>query len=99
MDGYSDTGKWKGAKELVDMWKDQSWRQRIKATVKGLSFYGTNGQRLGMNEYITEIETFDPTALDDDLSSMEASSIAPSAPSTPSKPVGSSSSDKRPRHS
>ena len=88
---------------MIDIWKDTSFRQRVKLTVAGLSFYDPLGNKDPMAEYISAIENFDPNALDDDLSSIGDSSVPAltSAQSTPSAtpPRGSSSTatDERPR--
>jgi hypothetical protein len=88
--GYGEKGSWNGSKETVDIWKDSAFRARVKKNVTGLSFYNPDGNKVVMNEYITNCEAFDPSELDDDLSSIGASNMAPSAPATPSKPAGSS---------
>ena len=93
--GYGDTGKWSGPKELVEIWQDKAFRQRVKSVVAGLSFFDTTGAKRSMQEYIEHVNAFDPDALDDNLDDMGASSVPTSAPATPAKP--SSSTNKRAR--
>ena len=78
--GYSDNGKWEGIKELVEIWEDKSFRQRVCLCVGNLTFYGPNGTKYPVQEmaaYITAIKTFDTDALSDDLSNLGQSSVEP----------------------
>ena len=78
------------------MWTEPTFRARVKKNVVGLSFYDTSGTAVNMATYIEHVNSFDPSALDDDLDGMAASTVVPSTPATPAKPSGSSA-PKRPR--
>ena len=93
--GYGDKGSWNGAKQTVDMWTDPIFRARVKKNVVGLSFYDTTGKSVNLATFVEHINAFDPSALDDDLNDMAASTVPPSAPATPA----GSSAPKRPRTS
>ena len=68
--GFGENGKWTGDKTCVDIWKDSTWRARVKLCCSAISFYGPNGEDMAMHDYISAVEAFDNTALDDDLSSL-----------------------------
>ena len=91
--GYGDKGAWHGKKDTVEMWNDSIFRARVKKNVVGLSFYDTSGTAVNMATYIEHVNSFDPSALDDDLDGMAASTVPASAPATPA----GSSAPKRPR--
>ena len=97
--GYGEKGAWHGSKETVEIWNDSTFRARVKKNVTGLSFYATDRECLGANwqAYVDHVNAFDPNGLDDDLSSMGPSNVAPSAPATPAKSTPSGSGSKRPR--
>ena len=85
--GYIDNGKWEGIKELVEIWEDKSFRQRIRLCVGNLTFYGPDGTKYTaqeMSAYINVIKNFNPDALSDDLSNLGQSSVEPNK-ETPQK--------------
>ena len=68
--GYSDTGKWQGSKDTVDMWNDVVWRRRVKLCCSNISFFGPDGNDVDMLTYIDAVNSFDESLVDDDLASL-----------------------------
>ena len=95
--GYGDNGKWLGPKELVIVWEDKAFRQRVKSVVAGLGLRVASVARQAREEIrlICASNAFDPDALDDSLDDMAASSVLTSAPVTPAKPSPSQGTSKR----
>ena len=81
--GFGENGKWTGDKTCVDIWKDSTWRARVKLCCSAISFYGPGGEDMAMHDYISAVEAFDNTALDDDLSSLGKSIVPPTFQSSP----------------
>ena len=67
------------------------FRARVKLAVKGLSFYAPDGNSVDIFTFIDAVKNFDPDALDDDLSTLCQSKVAPDTPAS------SSASAKRSR--
>ena len=81
--GYSDTGKWQGNKDTVEMWNDVMWRRRVKLCCSNISFFAPDGNDVDMLTYIEAVNRFDEALLDDDLTSLGKSTV-PANP-TPEK--------------
>ena len=86
--GYSDTGKWIGNKETGSIWNDIAWRRRVKLCCSNISFFAPDGSDVDMLAYIEAVENFDPSVLDDDLSSLGKSTV-PANPTPSKRPRGS----------
>ena len=93
--GDSETGKWLGDKETVDMWNDVSWRRRVRLCCSNISFFGPDGTDVDMITYIEQVKAFDESTLEDDLSSLGKSTVDPNP--TPTKQKDSGPSSKRAR--
>ena len=83
--GYGESGCWFGDASCVEMWEDVTWRRRVKLNCSNISFFGPDGTNMDMLAYIDAVKDFDPTALDDDLSTLGASTV-PANPTTPTAP-------------
>ena len=79
--GFGDDGKWQSNKNAVVMWTDKTFRARVKLVVSNLSFYRPNGEEISLEEFVEEVQNFNPDAVDDDLSTLGKSSV----PFTPDK--------------
>ena len=88
-EGFGEQGKWLAAKEAVAMFESKEFRARVKLAVKGLSFYTPDGNSTDMITFIEAVKNFDPEALDDDLSTLCQSKVAPDTPASSAKPAQS----------
>ena len=79
-EGFAEQGKWLAPKEAVIMFESKEFRARVKLAVKGLSFYAPDGTSVDMVTFIGAVKNFDPDALDDDLSTLCSSKVAPDTP-------------------
>ena len=79
-EGFAEKGKWLGPKEAGEMVESKEFRARVKLAVKGLSFYGPDGKSVDMIGFIEAVKSFDADALDDDLSTLCSSKVAPDTP-------------------
>ena len=81
-EGFGDQGKWVTDKDAVIMFEEKTFRARVKKCCKGLSFYSPEGTSVDMITFIDAVKNFDPDALDDDLSTLGKSKVAPDTPAS-----------------
>ena len=81
-EGFGDQGKWLAPKEAVEMFESKEFRARVKLAVKGLSFFAPDGTSTDMLAFIEAVKNFNPDELDDDLSTLASSKVAPDTPAS-----------------
>ena len=79
--GFKEEGKWTTNKLAIVAFEDEAFRARIKKACSNLSFYDPDGKDMEMEEFIeARVKNFNPDLVDDDLSTLGASTVPAATP-------------------